>query len=263
LPIGHFTLKPKVSALSDPKDLQYVPELAPHPYRMRLWGVPEHLSFPDLCANCGSSARHRLTYSKFFYRALSTNTTRSPDTTLIRVPFCDTCIAKHRAESPGPSQFMNLLSRLLTIAQGLAALGFGLAATVAAYYSVIQFQRHHTTYFVSLGVLALFSVVMTKGMFGLMRDGTEKIRAEKQSGLTLAFDFSDSIGAPFEAVRFDCTMRDEKFAKAFRALNQAIEYIPGNPVAVADQKDARKKFWMVAIVVAFIVIYAFTHNLYD
>jgi hypothetical protein len=230
---------------------------------MQLWGVPGNLSFPDLCANCGNSAHHRLTYSKFFYRAYSTNTTRSPDSTLIRVPFCDACIAKHRAESPGPSQLMNLLSRLLTLGQGLSTLGFGLAAVVSAYYSFIQFQRHHTTYFVSLGVLALFSAVMSKGMFGLMRDGTELIRAEKQSGMTLAFDFSDRIASPFESVRFDCTMRDEKFAKAFRELNQAIEYIPGNPVAIADQRNARKKFWRIAFVVAVIAIYGIVKELYE
>jgi hypothetical protein len=230
---------------------------------MQLWGVPEHLSFPDLCANCGSSAHQRLTYSKYFYRRYSTNTTRGPDSTLIRVPFCDVCIAKHRAESPGPSQFMNLLSRLLTLGQGLAALGFGLAAAVAGYYSFIQFQRHHTTYFVSLGLLALFSAVMTKGMFGLMRDGTEKIRAEKQSGMTLAFDFSDRIASPFESVRFICTMRNEKFAKAFMELNKTIEYIPGNSVALADQKNARKKFWKIAFVVAAIAIYGIVKELYE
>jgi hypothetical protein len=249
--------------LTETKNIQFGSGLAPHPYRMQLWGVPGNLSFPDLCANCGNSAHHRLTYSKFFYRAYSTNTTRSPDSTLIRVPFCDVCIAKHRAEGPGPSQLMNLLSRLLTLGQGLAALAFGLAATVAAYFSFIQFQRHHTTYFVSLGVLALFSAVMSKGMFGLMRDGTELIRAEKQSGMTLAFDFSDRIASPFESVRFDCTMRDEKFAKAFRELNQAIEYIPGNPVAIADQHNARKKFWKIAFVVAVIAIYGIVKELYE
>jgi hypothetical protein len=35
------------------------------------------------------------------------------------------------------------------------------------------------------------------------------------------------------------------------------------PVAIFDQQNVRKKFWMITIVVAEIAIYAITHNLYE
>jgi hypothetical protein len=230
---------------------------------MQFWGEPGNLSFPELCPNCGNSAKNRLTYTKTFYRASGTDTPNSYFTTLIRVPFCDACISRHRVEGPGPSLLMNLLSRLLTLAQGLGVLSFGLAAGVAAYYAFIQFQRQHLSIAASLGALALFTALVAKGMYGLMRDGTENMRAEKQSGMTLAFDFSDSIAAPFESIRFDCSMRNEAFAKAFRKLNHAAEYIPGNPVALADQQNARKKFWKIAVVVAAIAIYGIVKELFE
>jgi hypothetical protein len=229
-------------------------ELAPHPHRMQLWGEVGGLRFPSLCANCGRAAEKRLTYSKIFRKASGDDTPNSYVTTLVQVPFCDTCIAQHRADGHRPSLLANVLSRLLTVAQVVGVAGFGLACTIAGYHAVGKLLHLQMTYFYALGLLALFFGLLTWGLYSLARDGTETMRAEGQAGITRAFDFSHSTAAPFESIRFTCTMRDEHFAAAFRELNQKYEYIADSKSAAANLRKSKRQTWIAALVFGSIVL---------
>jgi hypothetical protein len=79
---------------------------------------------------------------------------------------------------------------------------------------------------------------------------TEYLRVPPQTRVTLAFDFSDSTAAPFESVKFLCTMRDAGFAAAFKQLNRESEFQTGSTEAVADKRAAQRKsrFWTIVIV---------------
>jgi hypothetical protein len=229
-------------------------ELAPHPHRMQLWGEVGNLLFPRLCANCGNAASKRLTYSKTFRRVSDSDTPNSYITTLVRVPFCDHCIAQHKAEGLPASMLAHLLSRLLSAAHAVGAFGFGIAAAIAAYFAVHNLFQQHLKYSYPLALLSLFLALFAWGYYRATRDGTEHIRAQGQTGMTRAFDFSDSTAAPFESSKFVCTMKNEQFAGAFKQLNQAMEFQPGSALAQADRRRARRNFWITALFIAIFVL---------
>lgn len=204
--------------------------LAPHPHRMELWGNAGGLRFPPLCANCGSPAHNRLTYKKEFMYA--SDDSEIPDTcvtTLVRVPFCEPCIAKHKSEGPGPSLLANIQSRLHGGANLLGTVGFGLATAVTGYFALRNLGQGDPKIFYWLASLAGFLLLPTLAMASALRDGTEIMRIEWQNSITKAFDFSDSNATPFRAPTFVCTMRSEAFARAFRKLNQSLEFDPASP----------------------------------
>jgi hypothetical protein len=224
-------------------------ELVAHPHSMQLWGDAAAVRFPPLCANCGRPAHNRLTYKKRFLRDSDSDTPNSWVTTLVKVPFCDACIAQHKADGPGASVIANIGSRLLTGAHLLGTAGFALAAAVAGYFALSNLWHQHLKLFYSLALLTGFLLIVAWGLYQILRDGTEEIRAQGQSSMTQAFDFSDSTAAPFRSATFICTMRNESFAAAFRALNQAQEFDPDSAAAAGDAQSAKRKFWITALVI--------------
>src|SRR5258705_8194540 len=89
-------------------------ELAPHPHRFTLRGAASSLQFPPLCPNCGSAAADRLTYAKVFRHTDSDGPTRYVVSS-IAVPFCDACIARHRAQEVKRTLTSDLVSAFATM----------------------------------------------------------------------------------------------------------------------------------------------------
>ena len=89
-------------------------ELAPHPHRLTLRGSPGGADFPPLCPNCGSSAAHRIEYAKVFRQTDSDGPTRYVVSS-VAVPFCDPCIARHRAQEVRATLTSNLISSFATL----------------------------------------------------------------------------------------------------------------------------------------------------
>lgn len=168
-------------------------ELVPHAHRMTLWGSPSTLDFPPICPNCGNAAANRVSYSKVFQRSSDSDTPVGHVVIRVAVPFCDDCIAQHRAQTSSASLVQTVLSSFAT--------------------------------------------------------------GDMQTSVTQAFDYSDSKAAPFESDKFTCTMRDERFAAAFRDLNRQFEFDPNSLAAVDDRRAARREFWTVGVVVAAIALF--------
>jgi len=223
-------------------------ELVSHPHRMELWGEVESVTFPPLCANCGRPANRHLTYKKTFMRVSDSDTPNTWVTPVVRVPFCEPCIAKHRSEGPGPSVFANLLGVLVSGAYLLGTVLFSIAAMAAGYFAFLRLGQGDLKFFYSLVLLGGFLLLFAWGMYSALRSGTEAIRAELQNSITKAFDFSDSTSAAFRTPTFVCTMRDERFATAFRELNKSLIYDPVAPAAQIDRVNARRKFWIAVVV---------------
>lgn len=215
---------------------------------MELWGEVGGVRFPPLCANCGSPAHHRLAYKKQFIRVSDSDTPNAWVTCVVRVPFCDPCIEKHQTEGPGPSMPANILAWLVSGTYLLGAVAFGIAAAVAGYYALRRLGQNDLKFFYAFSLLGGFLLLPAWAMYSALRDGTEAIRTELQSNMTKAFDFSDSTSAPFRAPTFVCTMRDERFALAFRELNQSLEFDPAGRAAQIDRVHASRKFWIALIV---------------
>jgi hypothetical protein len=229
---------------------EYESELTPHPHRMELWGNVAGVSFPALCANCGDPALNRLTYKKQF--RYPSGDSEVPDTvvdTLVRVPFCESCIAKHKAVGPGPSLLGAVSSMLHNGACVLGTICFGLAAAVAGYFALHNLGQGDSKLFYWLVSATGFFLLLTWAMASVLRDGTEILRIEWQNSVTKAFDFSDGNATLFRGPTFVCTMRSEAFAHAFRELNQSLEFDPASPAAHGDRKRAKHRFWIALVVV--------------
>jgi hypothetical protein len=75
-------------------------DLAQHPHRLELRGVPTDFVWPDVCPACGAPARDRLEVRKVFIRHHRGRRggTRYPVTSLT-VPFCEKCVDRHHTET--------------------------------------------------------------------------------------------------------------------------------------------------------------------
>jgi len=208
-------------------------ELAPHPHRIRLWGSgPEDLAFPPLCPYCGAAATTRVAYSKLFHSVKHSEDGRSQGyvTTVVKVPYCDACIARHRADVPQPRTLVGLLMYLRAASQPLLAVALAGGAVASGYGAIVLLPRG-VPIAASLLLLSLLLAVAAIGGYRLARDGREYMRAAPQSGITSAFDFGESTRPNGESDRFLCTIRNERFAQEFAKLNSERIYVPNSPIA--------------------------------
>jgi hypothetical protein len=225
--------------------------LEPNPHQMELWGNVSGVVFPPLCANCGCPAHQRLTYKKeFVYPSGDSEVSDSYVTTPVRVPFCESCIAKHKVEGPGPSLLANLKSWLHNGASLLGTVCFGFAAVVAGYFAVRNFGQGDPQLFYWLVSATGFLLLPTLAMASTLREGTEIMRIEWQNSITKAFDFSDGIATPFRGPAFVCTMRNESFARAFRELNQSLAFDSPRPLVRSENTRTKRIFWLALFVIS-------------
>jgi len=193
-------------------------QLAPHPHRIRIWGSgPENLAFPSLCPNCGAPATNCLAYSKVF-NAMKGRGLRGYVTAVVKVPYCDACIALHHLEVPPPRTLVDLLVRLKAALQPLWTLAIAGCALAVGTGALVLLPR-----ILPMAVsLLLISLLLTAAAFGSYRvaqEGRAFRRAAPQGGITTAFDFSESTSPDDESERFLCTIRNERFAQEFASLN--------------------------------------------
>src|SRR5215510_1769713 len=83
-------------------------DLASYPHRLEVRGAPRSLTWPDMCANCGSRATERVRIRRAFYRRARGRS--YPGFFGYRVvsadmPLCGTCAARHRETVPPVSWF--------------------------------------------------------------------------------------------------------------------------------------------------------------
>ena len=225
-------------------------ELAPHPNRLTLRGALSGLEFPPLCPNCGCAAADRLMCAKVFRHADSDGPTRHVVSS-VAVPFCDACIARHRAQESRRTWMSDLLSSFATLDM-LGAVFPALAALFLLYLALGDlFHGRGTRMGVELGIGGVFGLIAWAQARAVWNE-TEHLRVPPQSDVTIAFDFSDDTAPAFESARFICTMRNPTFANAFRVLNIEREYLPASPQAQAERRRSNRLMWVVAaMLVAF------------
>lgn len=228
-------------------------ELAPHAHRMTLWGAPDAAEFPPVCPNCGSAAATSLRLAKGFRRSSGSDTPDVRVVISVSVPFCNDCIARHRAEARTPGLLPSLLSSFGS-GNMFAAVGFGTAAAFTGYHAFDELLRGRPSHFgVFAGLTAVFGLIARiQGKIGWQE--TEYVRVPVRTSVTQAFDYSDNEPAPFESAKYECTFRDDRFAAAFKALNRQLEFQPGSVQAQADRRNANRQAWIVGIVVAAIAL---------
>ena len=228
-------------------------ELAPHPHRLTLRGRASSADFPPLCPNCGSAATQRIEYSKVFRETDSDGPTRYVVSS-VSVPFCDACIASHRAQEIRPTLAGNVLSSFATMDM-LGAVFPAMAAVFLAWLALGDLLHGRGTRFlVELGIGAVFALIAWAQGHAVWQQ-TDHLRVPPQTDITKAFDFSDDSASSFEAARYVCTMRNERFANAFRILNLDREWLPNSPEAVAERRRTNRLVWIFGIVIAVFAVW--------
>lgn len=235
-------------------------ELAPHPHRLTLRGSPGSAEFPPLCPNCGSTATNKIAYAKVFRHTDSDGPTRYVVSS-VSVPFCDPCIAIHRAQEVKPSLTSYLLSSFATMDM-LGAVFPAMAALFLAYLALGDvIHGRGTRFLVELGIGAVFALIAWAQGHAVWRE-TERFRVPPQSDVTKAFDYSDDTAPAFESARFICTMRNDRFANAFRVLNIDREWLAKSPEALAERRRSNRLAWIFGVSLAAFVVWDLLHDLF-
>jgi len=234
-------------------------ELAPHPHRLTLRGSSGSADFPPLCPYCGSSAANKIAVAKVFRHTDSDGPTRYVVSS-VAVPFCDPCIARHRAQEVRPSLTSYLLSGFATM-EMLGAVFPAMGALFLVYLALGDaLHGRGTRFLVELGIGAVFALIAW-GQSQVVWGQTERFRVPPQSDVTMAFDFSDDEAPAFESARFVCTMRDARFANAFRALNIEREWLARSPAVLAERRRSNRLMWVVGLVLAVFAGWSWLHDL--
>jgi hypothetical protein len=241
---------------TDRSYLQIVAEstLAPNSHRLELRGAPSALSWPRICANCGTLASEQITVRKVFGRRRPTRFGRRSSSGLIDfrivpapVPFCLTCANQHRA-TVVPRAF-NLVADFI----------FSWAIIPVVGSSIIAYSIFQTVKSMSLADPAgrfgwtLFAVMIGAIVWcvGLWWRVSAPDRVEHQTDVTLACDFSRDVSEMFERERHIYAMRNKAFADAFAAANASHVW------TAANQAHSKRYSWIYSLgVVAALAVVA-------
>jgi hypothetical protein len=235
--------------------------LRPHPNRLTLQGSVASAAFPPLCPNCGNAAANRIAVAKVFRQTDSDGPTRYTVVTA-DVPYCDPCIAAHRAQEEKPSLVETVLSAFSTM-EMLGAVFPALGALFLAWLALGDLLHGRGTRFaIELAIGAAFALVAWLQGRAVWHE-TERFRVPPLSPVTEAFDFSDDAAPAFESARFVCTMRDPRFAAAFRALNAGQEWQAGSPRAVAERARSNRLLWIFGAAIAAFAIWQVLRDLFS
>lgn len=232
--------------------------LLPHAHRVTLQGAPRALAFPLLCPNCGRAATHEIAYSKVFRRTDEDSPTEYVVSS-VQVPFCDECIARHRAQEQRPD-WKAMLSTLFSDAEIFGAVFPGLGALFLLNLAFRDlWHGRFTATAIELG-LGLFFGWIARLQTKVVLDRTAHLRVPPQSEVTQAFDFSDDVSDLFEPTRVVYTMRDARFAAAFGAINPDKAWHANGPQARAARRKANLALWAFGALLLLFAVWDLFHG---
>jgi hypothetical protein len=216
--------------------------LEPHPHRAELTGPLRSLAFPTRCANCGSVTSERLPVRKVFARGAGyrrrTGSTRYRGYRIdtAQVPYCGACIAQDARERQSVASRWRARLGSLLIQSFPAVFPIGFAVFLLTTVGPESGE--------ALGFVNVLSLVFGGAGAALIAYAwwdTRRCMVPRQTGVTLAFDFSPDISDLLDhSQRRVYTMRDAAFAEAFTALNRDRVWQP-DPAA----ERAEMRVWIV------------------
>jgi hypothetical protein len=193
--------------------------LAEHPYRVELTGGLSELDWPSICANCGTDTHERFTVQKVFGRPRrNVRQTGSYQRQVIRsaqIPYCGSCIARHRALTVPRSLLGDLWHMLWPVLIPMAGAGWFFLLTLRIELATPS-SDPYSKY--AWGLPALFGAIVVWCVM-IAWYSSRALRVEKQSEVTKACDFSDDVSWMWERERRIYSMRNERFARAFGSAN--------------------------------------------
>ena len=221
-------------------------DLSRYPYRLEVRGAPRSLTWPDVCANCGAAATERIRVRQAFYRSARRRSVGWFGYRVVsaRLPFCDSCGARHRETVPRTSWLRRYGWFLLNPAH-IATIGLSivLAMTLPGALDVSLMSPGGSVAWGIPGV-CLLGIVWTIGVTWWM---TRPNRFEPQSEITSACDISHDVSQFFEGRRHVYAFRNQTFADVFERANASRMWTE------RDQSRMWKKY-LIATILLIVVI---------
>ena len=212
-------------------------DLAGHAYRVELVGRIGALSWPAICANCGTDTGERFRVRKVFvrpraivnrrYRSYQWRTITGAD-----VPYCADCTARHRTLVPPH----HLLAAAWRVLWPVLIPIFG-----ASWCFLISFRIALAEQARGSGLLPKF-LLAVPSFFGLIVLwclviawwSSRAERVERLTEVTKACDFSDDVSWIWERERRIYALRNERFARSFAEANASRAWTEDD-----DRRSAR------------------------
>lgn len=218
-------------------------DLASYPHRVEMRGTPRSLTWPDVCANCGTVAAERICVQRAFYRRRRRG--RYPGFFGYRVvaadvPFCRTCAARHRDAVPQASWFRRYRWFVLNPAH-LATVGFAILLWMLLSDRREALLSTSSTVRGWLIGVAAFGILWTIAITWWM---SRPDRFEPPSEVTAACSISRDVGQFYERSRHVYGFRNQGFADAFTRAN------PGRQWTEGDQA----RMWNTSLVAAVLLL---------
>lgn len=214
-----------------------------YPHRLELRGAPQSLTWPDVCAHCGAPATQRIRVRKAFYRYGRRRSVGWFGYRVVsaRLPFCDSCGARHRETVPRASWLRRYGWFILNPAH-IATIGLSivLAMTLPSALHVPLMSSGGSVAWGIPGV-CLLGIVWTIGVTWWM---TRPNRFEPQSEITSACAISHDVSQFFEGRRHIYAFRNQTFADAFERANAS---------RVWTERD-QSRMWKKSAVVTILLI---------
>jgi hypothetical protein len=220
--------------------------LAQHPYQLELRGHMGSLTWPSVCAWCGTTASGRIHVPKSFLRPRM-HGRRSPTmrTIIIRaadVPFCAECSARHEATVQRPTLAAQLFRTLLTPLL-IPMIGSVIMGTLT-WRAARDIRPGDPGSLIPWSIIGLFVFIFFWSLVGAWRSSRAH-RIEKQTDVTLACDFSDDVSQLFEGERRIYKMRNREFAESFASLNRDRAWTEAD-----DRRSSRHSLIILGVIVA-------------
>jgi len=214
-----------------------------YPHRLELRGAPQSLTWPDVCAHCGAPATQRIRVRKAFYRYGRRRSVGWFGYRVVsaRLPFCDSCGARHRETVPRVSWLRRYGWFILNPAH-IATIGLSivLAMTLPSALHVPLMSSGGSVAW-GIPAVCLLGIVWTIGVTWWM---TRPNRFEPQSEITSACAISHDVSQFFEGRRHIYAFRNQTFADAFERANAS---------RVWNERD-QSRMWKKSAVVTILLI---------
>lgn len=165
------------------------------------------------------------------------------------VPYCNPCIAQHEHEVRALS-WPQRVAVSLTTGLTISALGSGFMALLFLPDAVRSLTRSGFPW--PLVVVMFFALIAYSSLSGAWKQNAHR-RVPPQTGITRAFDFSESHAEMFDAPRSTYSIRNSAFAEAFVALNRARIWNPQTPAA---KRSAHSRKLLYAVTIGALVAWA-------
>lgn len=208
--------------------------LAASQYRIELVGALAALDWPSICANCGADTGDRLIVKKVFGRPRS-NTRRARYQRQViqsaQIPYCRSCAARHRELTPPRSLIGDLWSIVWPVLIPMIGAGWFFQLTLRMMFDTPRTDPYSKY---AWGPPAFFGAIVLWCLV-ISWYSSRALRVEKQSEVTQACDYSDDVSWLFERERRVYGMRNERFARAFSAANNARGW---------SADDDRRSYWI-------------------